>query len=398
MSRVHAVRQKQLVPRQGAPDRPVPGPDRRPGPGLGRRPRRWSTGPPARRGRWPRRVMEKTVGPGVAAAAAALRQAALHHVVQEAAEVRAAAPTGGRNVSRSSPPASWSTWSPTWARPSSRSTSTTAWPAALPEGTKCCGAPWLHSGNVERIHQGGPAQRGGAGRRGAGRAGRHRGPAHLCLRGEAGLPDLRQGPRGRARGRAHLRPGRVPDAAPPRRRRRLHPARRVPRSGRRLRARARHLPRGLPPAGPERRAAQPGPAQGGRACKCTLVQRCSGIDGTWGYRAENYELARKVAAPLGREIEAAGNDVVCGDCHLANGSILQETGTQPVHPMQLMARAYGMGEPGRGRRVSEPGRGRRRADPGRRARPAGLRAGARGLPGAGHCRASATAGWRWGRS
>ena len=32
--------------------------------------------------------------------------------------------------------------------------------------------------------------------------------------------------------------------------------------------------------------------------KCTLVQRCSGIDGTWGYRAENYELARKVAAPL----------------------------------------------------------------------------------------------------
>ena len=53
--------------------------------------------------------------------------------------------------------------------------------------------------------------------------------------------------------------------------------------------------------------------------KCTLVQRCSGIDGTWGYRAENYELARKVAAPLGREIEAAGNAVVCGDCHLANG-------------------------------------------------------------------------------
>ncbi len=76
--------------------------------------------------------------------------------------------------------------------------------------------------------------------------------------------------------------------------------------------------------------------------KCTVVQRCSGIDGTWGYRAENYELARKVAAPLGREIEAAGNAVVCGDCHLANGSILQETGTQPEHPLQLMARAYGV--------------------------------------------------------
>ncbi len=77
---------------------------------------------------------------------------------------------------------------------------------------------------------------------------------------------------------------------------------------------------------------------------CSLVRRCSGIDGTWGYRAENYGLARKVAAPLAREVEAAGNDVVSGDCHLANGSILQETGMQPVHPLQLMARAYGVGD------------------------------------------------------
>jgi Fe-S oxidoreductase len=78
----------------------------------------------------------------------------------------------------------------------------------------------------------------------------------------------------------------------------------------------------------------------------TLVQRCSGIDGTWGYRAENYELARQVAQPLKREVEAAGNQVVCGDCHLANGSIEQETGTRPIHPMQLMARAYGIAEEG----------------------------------------------------
>ena len=75
---------------------------------------------------------------------------------------------------------------------------------------------------------------------------------------------------------------------------------------------------------------------------CTLVQRCSGIDGTWGYRAENYELARAVAAPMAREIHAAAHEVVCGDCHLANGAILQETGTRPLHPMQLVARAYGL--------------------------------------------------------
>ena len=81
-----------------------------------------------------------------------------------------------------------------------------------------------------------------------------------------------------------------------------------------------------------------------------LVQRCSGIDGTWGYRAANYDLARKVAAPLRREVEAAGNEVVCGDCHLANGSIEQETGTKPVHPIQLLAHAYGIPEEGGGTR------------------------------------------------
>ena len=76
--------------------------------------------------------------------------------------------------------------------------------------------------------------------------------------------------------------------------------------------------------------------------RATLVQRCAGIDGTWGYRAENYDLARTVAAPMAKEILAAGNDIVCGDCHLANGAIAEETGARPLHPMQLMARAYGI--------------------------------------------------------
>jgi Fe-S oxidoreductase len=83
--------------------------------------------------------------------------------------------------------------------------------------------------------------------------------------------------------------------------------------------------------------------------KITLVNKCSGIDGTWGYRADNYELARKVAAPLAAAIEAAAPDeadVVTGDCHLANGAITQETGKRPLHPIQFMARAYGIPEEG----------------------------------------------------
>jgi len=78
--------------------------------------------------------------------------------------------------------------------------------------------------------------------------------------------------------------------------------------------------------------------------KVALVQKCSGIDGTWGLRSENYELARKVAQPLREAIERAEPDVVVGDCHLANGAIGQETGRVPLHPLQFIARAYGLPE------------------------------------------------------
>ncbi len=78
--------------------------------------------------------------------------------------------------------------------------------------------------------------------------------------------------------------------------------------------------------------------------KVTAIQKCSGIDGTWGLRAENYELARKVAGPLRDAINKADAEVVAGDCHLANGAIVQETGQVPMHPLQLLARAYGIPE------------------------------------------------------
>jgi len=76
----------------------------------------------------------------------------------------------------------------------------------------------------------------------------------------------------------------------------------------------------------------------------TLVAECSAIDGTWGYREQNYEISRTIAGKMARAIEKAGNDVVAGDCNLANGGILQETGLLPVHPVQIIARAYGIPE------------------------------------------------------
>jgi Fe-S oxidoreductase len=78
--------------------------------------------------------------------------------------------------------------------------------------------------------------------------------------------------------------------------------------------------------------------------KVTVVAECSGIDGTWGYRAEHFEMSRQVAKKMAAAITKAGSDVVAGDCHLANGGIVQETGRQPVHPVSLVARAYGIPE------------------------------------------------------
>ncbi len=69
----------------------------------------------------------------------------------------------------------------------------------------------------------------------------------------------------------------------------------------------------------------------------------------WGLRSENYELARKVAAPLKEAVDKSGAEAVAGDCHLANGAITEETGRVPVHPIQLIARAYGIAtEEGKG--------------------------------------------------
>jgi Fe-S oxidoreductase len=74
----------------------------------------------------------------------------------------------------------------------------------------------------------------------------------------------------------------------------------------------------------------------------TVVERCSAIDGTWGLRAENVEMARAIARPLMDAVTEAGTDLVAGDCHLANTAIDEATGKRPVHPVQVLARAYGL--------------------------------------------------------
>lgn len=76
--------------------------------------------------------------------------------------------------------------------------------------------------------------------------------------------------------------------------------------------------------------------------KVTLIEGCTGIDGTWGYKAQWYEMARKVAKPMVDRIEKSEPDVIVGDCLLADTAIEEETGMRPIHPLHAIARALGM--------------------------------------------------------
>jgi Fe-S oxidoreductase len=73
-----------------------------------------------------------------------------------------------------------------------------------------------------------------------------------------------------------------------------------------------------------------------------MVERCAAIDGTWGLRAENVEMAQQIAKPLMERVEDAETALVTGDCHLANTAIREATSKVPVHPVQVLARAYGL--------------------------------------------------------
>ncbi|MFQ5897900.1 MAG: anaerobic glycerol-3-phosphate dehydrogenase subunit C [Candidatus Methylomirabilia bacterium] len=75
-----------------------------------------------------------------------------------------------------------------------------------------------------------------------------------------------------------------------------------------------------------------------------VIERCSGVDGTWGLKREFFELSLKVAEPLIRGIEAAEADHTATDCPLAALQIAQATGTTPRHPIQIFADAYGVRE------------------------------------------------------
>ena len=74
------------------------------------------------------------------------------------------------------------------------------------------------------------------------------------------------------------------------------------------------------------------------------VEKCSAVDGTWGFKKEYYELSLKVAKPLFDAITGAGAPTEATDCPLAALQIEQGTGKKPKHPIEVLASAYGLEE------------------------------------------------------
>jgi glycerol-3-phosphate dehydrogenase subunit C len=82
-----------------------------------------------------------------------------------------------------------------------------------------------------------------------------------------------------------------------------------------------------------------------------VIERCSGHGGSWGCRTENFETALKIGRPVAKQMQDAGKSFITSECPLAGMHIQQgidKLGGEPKptlvrHPIQLLARAYGIG-------------------------------------------------------
>ncbi len=83
-----------------------------------------------------------------------------------------------------------------------------------------------------------------------------------------------------------------------------------------------------------------------------VIERCSGHGGSWGFKKEWFDVAIKVGRPVARQAAGNGPGFVMSECPLAGVHIAQgmekqtADGPKPElvsHPVQLLARAYGIG-------------------------------------------------------
>jgi Fe-S oxidoreductase len=71
-----------------------------------------------------------------------------------------------------------------------------------------------------------------------------------------------------------------------------------------------------------------------------LVEQCCGHDGTWAMKKEFFPLSMLAGKKAFDQMSAAPADVMTSDCPLAAVQFDQALGTRPLHPIQVLDRAY----------------------------------------------------------
>ncbi|MGH7126844.1 MAG: heterodisulfide reductase-related iron-sulfur binding cluster, partial [Stellaceae bacterium] len=83
----------------------------------------------------------------------------------------------------------------------------------------------------------------------------------------------------------------------------------------------------------------------------TVIERCSGHGGSWGAMKENFATALKVGRPVAKQAAKSAKAFLASECPLAGMHILQgmealdgeaKAPAEAFHPIELMARAYGL--------------------------------------------------------
>jgi glycerol-3-phosphate dehydrogenase subunit C len=69
---------------------------------------------------------------------------------------------------------------------------------------------------------------------------------------------------------------------------------------------------------------------------------CCGIAGTYGYKAEKRGIAEAVGWPIAQQVYDAGADLVVCDTETCRWQITSLTGATTIHPVELVAQAYGL--------------------------------------------------------
>ena len=76
----------------------------------------------------------------------------------------------------------------------------------------------------------------------------------------------------------------------------------------------------------------------------SIVERCSGHDGTWGVKSEYFDDSMKIGRPVFRQMAASQPDYISSDCPIAARHIEQGMGTdntaRKIHPLSLLRMAY----------------------------------------------------------